>query len=289
MPAPTPPEEIAAVPTTPDRNAGEDVFVPTMYTFLNYFAPFKVYLESVVTYCSDAVTWVASLVSSAETSATTATGAAASATASAASALQQPGTNATSTSTITPAFGANAFTLAQTGKNFVVGQFVTVSDSSSPATKYFNGAITAFDAGTGAITVYARDIVGSGSSSSWVITASAPSNGERFLSPVQAVIALGNVSGTVNIDLRAGLWYSCTIIGNTTFTFTMPNLYGTGWGTDLALDITRSGSYTVGFPVGTKWSDGAQPTLVVGEKNQLIGTWDGGANAEFSRSRKAVA
>ena len=69
MPAPTPPTPIAAVPPTPDRNAGEDIFVPTMYTFLDYFAPFKAYLQLAVTYCADAVIWVQSLVVSASASA----------------------------------------------------------------------------------------------------------------------------------------------------------------------------------------------------------------------------
>ena len=72
MPAPTPPTPIAAVPTTPDRNAGEDIFVPTMYTFLDYFSPFKGYLQLVVTYCADVISWITPLVSSAESSATAA-------------------------------------------------------------------------------------------------------------------------------------------------------------------------------------------------------------------------
>ena len=74
MPAPTPPTAIDAVPPTPDRNEGEVVFVPKMYNFLDYFAPFKAYLQLVVTYCADAITWVASLAAAAEASATAAAG-----------------------------------------------------------------------------------------------------------------------------------------------------------------------------------------------------------------------
>ena len=70
MPAPTPPTAIDAVPPTPDRNEGEVVFVPKMYNFLDYFAPFKAYLQLVVTYCADAITWVAGLATAAEASAT---------------------------------------------------------------------------------------------------------------------------------------------------------------------------------------------------------------------------
>lgn len=82
MPAPTPPTPIAAVPPTPDRNEGEIIFVPKMYTFLDYFAPFKAYLQSVVTYCSDAITWVAGLVTQAESSAAAAANSASAAAAS---------------------------------------------------------------------------------------------------------------------------------------------------------------------------------------------------------------
>jgi len=72
MPAPTPPTPIASVPATPDRTEGQDIFVGKMFTFLDYFAPFKAYLQDVVTYAGSAITWIASLVVSAENSATAA-------------------------------------------------------------------------------------------------------------------------------------------------------------------------------------------------------------------------
>lgn len=227
--------------------------------------------------------------STASTAATTATTKASEASASAASALQSPGTNATSTTTFTPAYGANSFTLAQTGKNFVVGQFVTVADSTTPQSKYFNGAITAFDSGTGAITVNARDVVGAASGSSWVITAAAPSYGELFRSPVQNFVALGSVSGTVNIDLRAALKYSLTTSGNVTLTFTMPNIFTSATETWVVLDITKGGSHTITFPVGTLWSDGAQPTQNSSTRFEYLGTKAGSANWIFSAPRKNIA
>lgn len=213
----------------------------------------------------------------------------ANAAASAASALQSPCTNATSTTTFTPAFGANTFTLAQTGKDFVVGQFVTVADSATPESKYFNGAITAFNSGTGDITVNARDVVGAASGSSWVITAAAPSYGERFISPVQNFIALGSVSGTVNIDLRAALKYSLTTSGNVTLTFTMPDIFTSTTETWAVLDITKGGSHTITFPGGTIWSDGAQPAQNSGARFEYLGTKAGSANWIFSAPRKNIA
>lgn len=208
--------------------------------------------------------------------------------AAASSAINSPATYATSTSSITPVIGANAFTLAQTGKAFVVGQFVTVADSTAPATIFFNGAITAFNSSTGAITVDARVVLG-GSSSAWTITASAPAQSEQFNSPVQSFVALGNVTGTTNIDLRTALVFTMTLTGNTTLTFTMPTLYTSSTSVAISLKITKAGSQTLTLPAGTTWHDGAAPTLTVGGTDELLFTKDGSANWVGSRARKAIA
>jgi len=209
--------------------------------------------------------------------------------AAASSAINSPGTNATSTSSITPAIGANAFTLAQTGKAFVVGQFVTVADATTPTTKFFNGAITAFNSGTGAITVTASVVNATASGSNWVVTAAAPAQGERFVAPVQTSTALGNVSGTVNIDLRLGLDWSMTITGNTTLTFTMPDLFASGLSTEVSLLVTKGGSYSLIMPAGTEYSDGAAPNPTSGTKNEYVGTRRSGSNWIFALSRKNIA
>lgn len=296
MPAPTPPEAIAAVPTTPDRNAGEDVFVPAMYTFLDYFAPLKAYLQNVVTYCADAIAFISPLASSAETNAGTAASAASTATtqagiavAAASSATLAPGTSATSTTSITPALGSTAFTLAETGKTFVVGQFVTVADSSSPADKYFNGAVTAFDSGTGAITVDARVAVGT-SGSSWVVTGSAPAFGQRFTNPTQSFVALGSVSGTVNLNLNTALAFTCTLSGNTTFTFTMPDGYTSADAVAWSMRLTMGGSaYTIAYPAGTKFHEGANPVTAPSTTDEIVFQKYGSAAAELRRAARAIA
>lgn len=94
--------------------------------------------------------------------------------ASAASAITAPGTNATSATSMTVGTGSKAFTLAQTGKNFVVGQWVMVNDSATPTTNWMIGAITAFTTGTGAITVNVTTSSGSLTGSSWVVTPTSP-------------------------------------------------------------------------------------------------------------------
>ena len=82
--------------------------------------------------------------------------------ASAASALGAPGTNATSTTSMTVSVASKAFTLAQTGKAYSIGQTVIIARTSDPGGTQMIGVITAFNSGTGAITVNVAQIVGSG-------------------------------------------------------------------------------------------------------------------------------
>lgn len=95
--------------------------------------------------------------------------------ASAASAVLSPGSQATSTSSISVGTGSKSLTLAQTGKNFVVGQFVSITRTSDPAGAWLNGAITAFTAGTGIMTVDVVNAYGAtGPYADWTISQSAP-------------------------------------------------------------------------------------------------------------------
>lgn len=212
------------------------------------------------------------------------------ATAAAASATLAPGTSATSTSTLTPGYGSKSFTLAEVGKTFVVGQFVTVADSADPGNKYFNGPITAFTSGTGAITVDSRAFAGMTSSSSWVVTGSAPAFGQRFTNPTQSFVALGTVSGTVNLDLRVALAFSCTLSGNTTFTFTMPDDYSATDAVSWALQLTMGASaYTIGYPAGTQYHEGAQAVTATSTTDVFVFQKLGTAAAKYRRAGRAFA
>jgi hypothetical protein len=150
--------------------------------------------------------------STATTQAANASASAAAAAASATTALTAPGTNATSTTSLTISVGSKAFTLAQTGKSFVLGQWVTISDSAGPTANWMVGAISAFNSGTGAITVQTTVAAGTLTGTNWVIAASAP------------VVATGSlpvtpVSGTTQTGV-AGNFY---VMGNVAAsTFTLP-------------------------------------------------------------------
>ena len=97
--------------------------------------------------------------------------------ASAVTAINSPGTQATSTTSRSIGTGSKAFTLAQTGKNFTVGQWVAITDAALPNTNWMTGPITAFNSGTGDITVNATNINGSGTISNWVFNQASPFTG----------------------------------------------------------------------------------------------------------------
>lgn len=114
-----------------------------------------------------ALAQVVAVASNAVTSAT-------SASSSATLALNAPGTQATSTSSLSIGTGSKSLTLAQTGKNFVLGQWVVVASSAAPSDNWMAGAITAFTSGTGAMTVNFTVYAGSGTASAWNVTPSSP-------------------------------------------------------------------------------------------------------------------
>ena len=110
----------------------------------------------------------------AEADATTAAAAAIIAASAATTALNAPATQATTSSSITIGGGSKSFTLAQTGKAFAVGQWVSVSDTANPSTRWLAGAISAFNSGTGAMTIDVAYTQGSGSGSSWAVHPTPP-------------------------------------------------------------------------------------------------------------------
>lgn len=103
------------------------------------------------------------------TQATAAASSASAASASAASALGAPGTNATSTTSLTVGTGSKSLTLAQTGKAYAIGQVVVIASTASPGNQ-MTGIITAFNSGTGAMTVDVQQTLGSGTIASWTIS-----------------------------------------------------------------------------------------------------------------------
>lgn len=87
--------------------------------------------------------------------------------------------------------------------------------------------------------------------------------------------ALGAISGTVTIDLSAGLSVSATIGGAVTLAFTgVP----TGGSVVVVLRLTNGGSATVTWPTTISWANSKAPTLTAaGTDMVVLVTDDGGA------------
>ena len=87
--------------------------------------------------------------------------------------------------------------------------------------------------------------------------------------------ALGNTKGNKAIDVSKGAYITCTVTGNTTFSFiNVPSNAVT-----LILQITNGGSKTVTWPSSIKWAGGKAPELTAsGTDVVVLATGNGGTH-----------
>lgn len=85
-------------------------------------------------------------------------------------AINAPGTNATSTTSLTIGSGSKTL-IIQTGKSLVPGMFVVVANTAQPA-NYMAGQITSYDSFTGALVFNVTGTGGSGTFSAWTLSLS---------------------------------------------------------------------------------------------------------------------
>jgi len=183
---PTQPAAVDAVPTpVPQRSdmANFAVRGDTMMTWfptgiagintnLNYVAAACNFIEEQNTLAQTALTDVNTALSNAVTAKNAAEAAAL-------TAINAPGTSGTSTTSLAVGTGAKACT-TQTGKAWAIGQQVTLARTSDPVNIRMVGIITAYDAGTGALTVSVSSTTGSGTFTDWTISLSATAAGLRL-------------------------------------------------------------------------------------------------------------
>lgn len=105
----------------------------------------------------------------------------AAAAASAASAAGAPGTNASSTTSITIGLGSKSLTI-ETGKAYALGQTLVIANTATP-TNQMSGVITAFNSGTGDLTINATAISGGGTFSAWTVALSGAQGAAGAASP----------------------------------------------------------------------------------------------------------
>ncbi|MCA3000313.1 MAG: hypothetical protein ING75_17125 [Rhodocyclaceae bacterium] len=162
--------------------------------------------------------------------------------ASAVTAVNAPGTNGTSSTSLTVATGAQAFT-TQTGKAWAVGQPVAISRTSAPATTQMFGTITAYNSGTGAMSIAVSQSKGSGTYTDWTIALTgAPA-------PQYSLVA---VTGNVTLVANANDYF---VTANAVMTFpsspavgdTIPFRLARSPATLTAVSFARNGSNIMGL------------------------------------------
>ena len=91
----------------------------------------------------------------------------------------------------------------------------------------------------------------------------------------EEVSALGNVSGTTDLDLEVANNFSATPTATTTFTFSNPPASGKAG--SFTLVLTNAGAQTVNWPASVDWPGGVAPTLTAAGVDVLtFFTFDGG-------------
>lgn len=236
---------IPTLPTAPSRNDAPDTFVSRAdahvaaltpwTTAANNFATYfdTTYIASVDAIRDDATAQAATATTQAgiattqagiaTTQAGIATTKAADAAASAASAVLTPGTQATSSTSMVIGAGSKSFTLQQTGKNFVVGQWVSVTSTASPSTDWMTGAITSFNSGTGNITVNVSFSSGSGTIALWTITQATATNPIPSTTSEEGRILGVSGAGVSDWIVLPASWANWTLITTSGGTFTVPD------------------------------------------------------------------
>ena len=167
---------------------------PTRADATNFNARADAFLSALPTFASEANSLASEV-----------NGYASNAAASAATATNAPGTSATSTTSLAIGTGAKSLTV-QTGKALVVGQWVTITNTATPA-NWMHGQITAYTSGTGALTVSVAAVGGSGTYAAWTIGLSAPSQSSAALLSTSSYadpawltsLAASKLTGTITI------------------------------------------------------------------------------------------
>lgn len=151
--------------------------------------------------------------------ATSASAASASASAASTYAAALSGTSTTSTTIGT---GSKSFT-ASTGKQWAVGQYVYLARSAAPTT-YMAGQVTAYNSGTGALTVDVSATNGSGTYTDWVITIGGAKG------TTGSINSLAESSKSTTYTLASGdLGTILRLTSTWTLAFTAAATLGAGW------------------------------------------------------------
>lgn len=221
-------------------------------------------------------------------------GYATSAAASAASAVNSPGTSASSTTSLTTAYSPQTFAM-QAGKNFQLGQWVTLASAANPGPNQMAGPLTAYDPATGISTADIQYVRALGvTAADWIVALSPPGGAtlkfNKYTGP--QFYASGIFEGRV--DLGAGSNIDLSTGSNFTKTSTTPlvlTVSGIPAGAEacFTLKLTNGGAFSFTPPAGTTYPNGVVPTLTTSGTDRLAFIKDDGGNWEMYVLGQALA
>lgn len=268
----TPSPAIAPLPTAPSRQRPE-TFSAEMDAFLGAMDGFGDDVQAV----GEAVQANAT---AAETAASTAETKAAEALASANAAVNAPGTSATSTTSLSVGSGARSPTLAQTGKDFAVGQPVRIARTSAASTTWMQGIVTAFNSGTGAMTVAVSTFAGTGTHTDWTISLTGPdalpaasaaevragTESAKAVTPASQVgsAAFQTLTDAATINWNTALGYNAYVTLGGNRAMAAPTNMQDGLPYQLFIDQGAAGNRTLSWDSIFDWRDLGVPTLSTG-------------------------
>ena len=164
------------------------------------------------------------------------------------------GVNGTSTTSLAmPAVGASVSLTASTLRTWQVGDTLQVVSTANPATTRFVGTVTAYNSGTGALTLTVVWVRGTGTIATWTIT---PTVNDVVLNQWTAI----NSAASVTLDLTTAAYFTRTVNGATTFAFAGQP---TGQAFGFTLEVVHT-SGAITWPSAVVWPEGIAPQLNTG-------------------------
>ena len=251
------------------------------YGYVRRLVPMFAQAVAVANYIVGRATAAATSATQASTSASNAASSATAASTSASSAASSATAASTSANTATTkadqastsaSNAATSATQASTSASNAASSASTASTKATEASTSASPASTkASEAATSASTASTKASEASSSASTATTKAGeAAASASIAAAPPAINLASGNA-----IDCSAGEVFYKTVTGNTTFSRT--NVKPSGQVTNIILELTNGGNYTISWWSGIKWQQGVAPTLTSGGTDILgFYSYDGG-------------
>ena len=187
----------------------------------------------------------------------------------------------TSTTSVLVGAGSKTWT-TQTGKQFVVGSFITVARTSDPNT-LMHGVCTAYNSGSGSLTINVATVQGAGTFTDWSMNI-AGAAGPTGASGNGSVAYLALTAGYTALATDRGKLIDCTS-GTFTLAFQAAATLGANWATT----VRNSGTGTITLdPNAAELIDGAA-TYVLHAGSTVSLTCDGSTLRTYDRDLNRLA